>query len=873
MKTKPLSTTSWFTLICLLAAGAFLPAFAPRAAAAPPTYDLTHAGEFMKTWLLCGPFPLQEENRHYTDDLHLQGFDKDWLADSGGETALIQPSEGATVPGPDGPIPWRLNTTSEDFTDLDQAVTTDPAVFTYAYCEIDSPIEQAYVLSLGSNDGSRAWLNGLQIYDRTRGGVMLPDDALIPILLRPGRNALLLKLEERGGTWQFCCRLLPFGHPELETARLPLFRIETSAQGAPTLRCLLSPDRADALIEGAAMTAIYRLDPQRTAWQAAWTGAPTTPIEVDPAFYNEYDLILETTFAGGAKQDFRLPFTAGDRIEHPLFQGGRSDYAIVLSDEPSESERWAADELHHCLKEISGADFPILSTSHCPDDKNMIIVGANDRSRALVGDLFPEPDANGQSFTYLNRGPHIILWGGSRCGAMYAALTFLETELGCRWYTPAVTVTPERKTYSFHLLWHSEAPGIAVRNVFYYEAFDPLWAAHNKVNGSMGLREQPGGVESYWSVHTFNRLLPPDEFFDEHPEYYSLIDGKRTAHEAQLCLTNPEVLRIVTQRLLEFMRKEPGHYIYSLSQNDGEGPCQCARCQALAQREGSESGPILSFVNQVAEQVEKEFPDKLIGTLAYVYSRKPPKTLRPRSNVVIRLCTFECCRAHPLTECPMNASFVDDINGWVRIAPRLYIWDYVVEFGNYILPFPNFKVLQPNIQFFRDHNAIGVMSQAAYTSRGAEFAELRAYLLAKLLWNPDCDAETVINDFMHGYYGRSGQFVRAYYDLLQGLVTPATHLRLFKPTVPMFTQAFIDQADALFDQAEVVADNDAIRQRVEMARLPILYLKCHRDPAKARQDGTYARFCQIVDREGIIHFAEAGAPHVAAFHEMMKAPE
>jgi len=168
-------------------------------------------------------------------------------------------------------------------------------------------------------------------------------------------------------------------------------------------------------------------------------------------------------------------------------------------------------------------------------------------------------------------------------------------------------------------------------------------------------------------------------------------------------------------------------------------------------------------------------------------------------------------------------------------------------------------VLQSNIQTFRDNKAIGIMEQAAYQSRGGEFAELRAYVIAKLLWNPECDVERVINDFMYGYYGRSGQHVRRYFDMLHNRLTPDTHIHLgLSPDDKLFTDAFVAEADAIFDEAEAVADNEAVRQRVEMARLPIIYLKCRRSPGQARRDGTEARFWEITQREGITRYAERG---------------
>jgi len=187
----------------------------------------------------------------------------------------------------------------------------------------------------------------------------------------------------------------------------------------------------------------------------------------------------------------------------------------------------------------------------------------------------------------------------------------------------------------------------------------------------------------------------------------------------------------------------------------------------------------------------------------------------------------------------------------------MYIWDYVVNFEHYIMPYPNFNVLQPNIKTFRKNNAIGIMEQAAYQSRGGEFAELKAYRISKLLWNPDCNTERVINDFIYGYYGRSGQYIRRYFDLLNSRITPETHMRIhLGPHDKLFSEEMIAQSCQLFDQALKEADDEEIMRRVEMAYLPILYLKCKRNPVVALYEGTYERFSNIAKREGITHYSE-----------------
>lgn len=824
--------------------------------------------KWIQDWYLCGPFPLLASTEPTNDAVHIPGFETDFLKNHGGETGF-KFKEGQTERFPGGANRWIQHTAPDSVVNLDLAISKAELQVAYAYCRLESPADQICVLSVGTNDGARIWLNGERIFDCPKARGVKPDDDLLIVQLKKGTNRLLLKVEERGLSWGFCVRVLPLQSTKYRD-RFTLFQVETDAAGKASLAFVHQPSLAKFVMSQLRLKLFRTIEPEKPVWETEWTQTPRMLLELPTLQYQKYNLELRGKMIDGQDYLASIPFAGGARKEHVLFEKGKTDYQIALVEDASESEKWAATELQHWLKELSGAEFPIVTATQ--SDLPQIVVGYRPCVVKFFGCPDVRPEVNDESFTYGNVGPNIYIWGGQARGTMYGVMSFLENELGCRWYTSRVSVIPKKERFVFDFIHRHEAPAIRVRNDFYHEAFEPIWAAHNKINGAMNYREQPGGVESYWSVHTFYPLMPPEEFFKDHPEYYSLIDGKRVWDHAQLCLTNPDVLKIMIERVKQTMRDKPEYLIYSVSQNDWRNPCQCEKCQAIAQAEASESGPVIWFVNQIAEAVEQEFPDKFIGTLAYQYTRKPCKNLRPRENVVIRLCSIECCFAHDFHSCPENASFVADLEGWAAIAPHLYIWDYVVNFSHYIQPYPNFPVLKPNIISFRDNKAIGIMEQAAYQSRGGEFAELRAYVISKLLWNPEQEVEPIINDFMYGYYGRSGQFVRQYFDLLHGRVTPETHIHLgLEPDDKLFSDDFVREAETIFKQAEVVAENEAVRQRVEMAWLPIMYLKCKRMPLEAKADGTYARFQKVVEREGITHYAEAGVPHREAFHHRMDA--
>lgn len=821
-------------------------------------------GQWLTSWLLCGPIPLGTDPDESTRGwYHSPGFETDYLKNLGGESNLeVKAGDVVTYPG--GKATWTWHQAKDSIIDLRAALSRDAPVFAYAYTELISDKAQTLSLSFGTNDGGALFVNGQKIWDHSTQRSLRVDGDWVPIAVKKGKNKILFKIEQLGNKWEFCARIQPFSASEL-TKRAHILRIDPLKGGGAQL----SSAYHEAVLQHFIKNASIKIE--NSLGQSVWTNENITdfssPIPLPDQQYQTYKIHFDVVLNTGEKLHFHQQLKAGIKEEFSLFSKGKTNYVIALDASASSSEKWAADELRRWLKEVSGADFPIVSLQQSQSPR--IIIGHNAVVKEKTGS--PTPAASDERYNYKNDGEDILIYGGKQRGSMYGVMSFLENEFGVRWYTPRVTVAPQRTEFNFEALGHSETPGIRVRNDFYYEAFDPIWAARNKMNGSMGLPDQPGGVESYWSVHTFYPLVPPEEFFEKHPEYYSLLNGKRVAEKAQLCLSNPEVLHIVKDRIKKKIRENPDYLIYDVSQNDYYNPCECDQCQKIVKREGSESGIMIWFVNQVAEEVEKEFPDKLIGTLAYQYTRSAPATIKPRENVVVRFCSIECCFSHDFDTCPENKSFMKDLTTWSKRSPHLYIWDYVVNFAHYLMPYPNFSVLQPNIKTFQKNNSIGIMEQAAYQSRGGEFAELRAYLISKLLWNPDVNTGEVIEDFMYGYYGRSGQFVKQYFDLLQGLVTPDTHIGLgLEPVDKIFSEKFIEESLSIFERAYKIAETDEIAERLDLAKLPVLYLKCRRTPLKARNDGTYDELVNIMEREGITHLSEPGQPALDAFHHSVK---
>jgi hypothetical protein len=491
-----------------------------------------------------------------------------------------------------------------------------------------------------------------------------------------------------------------------------------------------------------------------------------------------------------------------------------SRYRIVIPASPTEHELKAAKVLQDYLLRISGTALPVIGADKA-NSPYEIVLGQNERLDEInIGINLNDLKKDG--FIIKTDSLRLIIAGGSEKGTLYGVYTFLEKYLGCRMYSPDVKFIPELKSIELDQINDLQVPAIEYRSTHYRVTWDDEYINWHKLS-----HDENGGRQDWgmW-VHTFHTLVPPDTYFADHPEYYSLVNGKRIP--TQLCLTNAEVLKVTIQNLRKKIAENPEATYWSVSQNDNRNYCTCNNCKAIDESEGSPSGSIIQFVNQVADQ----FPDKMISTLAYEYGRKAPITLRPRENVNIMLCSIEIFRDRSIEEDTTSADFMRDVVEWGRIAKDIIVWDYVIQFPNLISPFPNFQVLKPNLQFFVN-NSVTAMFEQGNREVGGEFAELRAYLISKLLWDPDANVDTLMNDFLTGYYGAGGEPIQRYIDeMREALLESGTKLRIFgspnEAADSYLTPPLIDRYEDLFDEAEAaVADSAELLERVRIARLPL----------------------------------------------------
>jgi hypothetical protein len=438
-----------------------------------------------------------------------------------------------------------------------------------------------------------------------------------------------------------------------------------------------------------------------------------------------------------------------------LFENGKTEFLIRVQSKPMPFEKRAADTLKYYLDKISGADFKIVSDTALTKKEISIIGQSPSGIQQPFGDLGED-----ESYAIFIRENKISIHGREK-GIFIAIYRFLEKYFDCRLYAPDALIIPKMNKAVFKEDYEEQHTSRSLFRINHYgPAYNTFYVQWHGLSNEP--RKSNFNINSQWGmwVHTMFRLVPADVYLDSHPEYYSLRNGVRT--KDQLCLSNPAVLQITIDSLKAQISRNPTAKYWSISQMDNYNFCECDNCKKTNAVDSSASGSLIQFVNNVAAA----FPDKVISTLAYQYSRKAPLKTKPAKNVNIMLCTIECDRSKPIESDKSKGSFYDDLKNWSALTKNIIVWDYVINFSNSCSPFPNLHVLKPNLQLFKKFGVV-MHFQQGWPSYGGEMEELRAYLISKLLWNMDIDIDSVKNDFLKGYYEEAAPFIKNILDTME----------------------------------------------------------------------------------------------------------
>ena len=517
-----------------------------------------------------------------------------------------------------------------------------------------------------------------------------------------------------------------------------------------------------------------------------------------------------------------------------------NDYSIIIPAAAKPYEQTAASTLQNYLKQISGITLPIKTDDTAASGKE-IVLGFTNRSRTDPADGLKD-----DGFICQVIGTRVFISGAGTRGTIYGVYHFLEEVFDCHWYTRDLIVVPEADTLLVpQNLSMKQEPCFESRETDWISPTDATYSLANNLNGGTYRRfgEDKGCTVNYLGgfCHTLaTNHCARSKYFESHPEYFAYRTDKKERVDRQLCLTNPDVVEIVTQEVLDLLRRNynpqsDSLQIVSLTQDDNQDYCQCDNCRALDEENGSHAGTMITFVNQVARAVKAAGYDKVaIDTFAYQYTRQAPTNVKPDDNVIVRLCSIECCFSHPMEDknCKQNVEFMKDFSNWGKICNRIYIWDYTTNYSNYIGPFCDFGVIQPNMQTFVKNNVKGVYEEGNYSAAesNGEFAELRAYLLSRLMWDPYLDYEAEMDGFLKAYYGGGWQYVREFIRMMTDYTGKmGRHMTIYRAmtdkSVLNFHKRQIDYCDDLWQNAVEKAGTPTQQNNVERSLLCWRYWK------------------------------------------------
>lgn len=496
-----------------------------------------------------------------------------------------------------------------------------------------------------------------------------------------------------------------------------------------------------------------------------------------------------------------------------LNQRSANNTSILIDSKANPTMQKAARELQKYIKKSIGITLPIEMQTKSP---NRIIIGAPAFVQSVVTGI-NIPKLEMDSYAIITKGKDLILAAGVRNGSSYAVYTFLDRYVGIKLLAPGAITIPTLTQLTIPSLNITETPTLILRDVVYRPAIDSLYGFWHKLAYATYLQPLYGNF-----AHTGFQIMPPSKYFKDHPEYYSLVNGKRQPY--QLDYSNKDVLQIVTGWLNAQILAKPQYQYWTIAIEDNKFYCQCDQCKHIMDSTGTPGGPVMLFANYIA----KFFWKKNITTLAYSFTSAPPKNIKLNPNLNIMYCAKS--KGYPgLYSSNEYAEMQAQLDGWEKLTNNIFIWDYIIDYGGLESVYANLLTLKPNLNYFLKKGIKGYYAQGNFYPQG-EFAELRTYLMSKLIVDPNLNDAGIISEFLTGFYGKAAPFLNEYIRLTSSQLTGGPNLM----TVDM-----IKKCTELFAKAAQSVQNDTLYlKRVQKEKMCLDYsaVQSYLKAAKANPD-------------------------------------
>jgi len=334
--------------------------------------------------------------------------------------------------------------------------------------------------------------------------------------------------------------------------------------------------------------------------------------------------------------------------------------------------------------------------------------------------------------------------------------------------------------------------------------------------------------------HAYASLVPPEEYFEKHPEYFALSGGKRTTH--QICLSHPEVERIVVEKVKGFFRTHPDkHFIsFSLAPNDYDDFCECPGCLALGP---TVTDRVMDFTNRVARAVAKDYPDRLINCYAYARYFEPPQAItKIEDNIAIIICRIENdgMYSQPITaDNPFSRRSKAILQRWAEITNHLGFYDYWAGHYEWLGPWLTVKTLAVDVPFYRSlrnqgRDIVEALVPEVHPHWGTQ--GLNVYVLARLSWDAQVNVDSLVEDYYVKFYGSASEAVKRYFQIANEAI--AAKAEYFWGSDELVTEVYTDEVMAHLRQslkdARAAAKTSTIRKRIALLEQGLAYVEHER---------------------------------------------
>ena len=529
--------------------------------------------------------------------------------------------------------------------------------------------------------------------------------------------------------------------------------------------------------------------------------------------------ICLSSFAGCRKKTQSNVFEYADAY---LFKDGKSEYSVVISENATEPEKFAAEELVRIFYRTTGAELPVINDGDKAfnEQNKFISVGDGNIFKTSGVDL-NSTDFNYDGFMIKTIGNTVLLNAKEERAKIYAALEFCSQNLGYEYYAAdceKFVQSDEIRLKKFDLVSVPDFQGrISFSAEVVNDARNRLFLRNN--NQGTGWKEEYG-TSSYWSSLSDQsmpmQILDATEYYAAHPEWYFVPQEKRSeaadklkekteiTYEGAIWRFIKENMQICYHTAMESIGKSGGAFetfvtnlidryiavetdkrFFMLGLADNKNICDCAGCVADNEKYTT-SGATIRFINAVAERVEKwrteNCPDREIDLVVFAYlsTQDPPVnrlkdgSYQPvsaevvaKNNVVIRIAPIESDHYYEFEDKEHNAASARMIGGWKVCASKFAIWDYSFNFTYRIAPFPSWNAVAPNYAAYKEMGVVDVLSQSDVPTANRCFGKLDDYVRSKLLWDSSLNYESLAYDFIDNYYGEAAPYIAEYYDYLQ----------------------------------------------------------------------------------------------------------